>query len=57
MMAREEEFDLEIRRSISLHCPRRARHLCLIMAEEFTDNPKDRDTLYKQLIQEYGIKI
>jgi len=56
-MTREEEFDWEIRKSLRLHCPRRARHLCLVMAEEFTDNPNDRNMMYRQLIQEYGIRI
>jgi hypothetical protein len=57
MMTREEEFDWEIRKSLRLHCPRRARHLCLILAEEYADNPDDRDALYRQLQEEYGIKI
>lgn len=47
----------DIERALKLHCPRRARHLCKMMAEEQSDNEEDKNAIYEYLMQKHAISI
>lgn len=45
-----------IRDAIGKHCPRRARHLCKIYAEEHCDGTKDDfERIYKDALNRFGL--
>jgi hypothetical protein len=46
----------EIQHAIDKHCPRRARHLCLIYAEEHSEGTReDFERIYKETKQLFGL--
>lgn len=45
-----------IQKSIAMRCPRRARHLCRIFADEqCPDNKENAALLYRHMKEEYGL--